>query len=119
MGYRTPAGWLMQVARHHALDVLRRATVERRKRRELAVLAIAAGDERDDEAAGEDVVDDRLRLIFTCCHPALALEARVALTLRTICGMPTADIARSFLISEATMTRRLTRAKAKIAGAGI
>lgn len=113
-----PAGWLMQVARHHALDILRRATVERRKLRELAVLAIAGRDERS-EAAGEDVVDDRLRLIFTCCHPALTVEARVALTLRTICGMPTADIARSFLVSEATMTRRLTRAKAKVAGAGI
>ncbi len=64
-------------------------------------------------------MDDRLRLIFTCCHPALALEARVALTLRTIGGVPTADIARAFLVSESTMTRRLTRAKTKIADAGI
>jgi RNA polymerase sigma-70 factor (ECF subfamily) len=65
------------------------------------------------------VEDDRLRLIFTCCHPALPLEARVALTLRTICAVPTADIARAFLVREATMTRRITRAKAKIAEARI
>jgi RNA polymerase sigma-70 factor (ECF subfamily) len=64
-------------------------------------------------------VDDRLRLIFTCCHPALALEARVALTLRTVGGVPTADIARALLVSESTMTRRLTRAKTRIARAGI
>ena len=64
-------------------------------------------------------MDDRLRLIFTCCHPALPLEARVALTLRVICAVPTADIARAFLVRESTMTRRITRAKAKIADAGI
>src|SRR4051794_24449375 len=104
----------MTVARNRAIDVLRRASVERRKLQELAVLA-APGD----EPAEGDVVDDRLRLIFTCCHPALALEARVALTLRTIGGVPTADIARAFLVSESTMTRRLTRAKSKIAAARI
>jgi RNA polymerase sigma-70 factor, ECF subfamily len=103
-------GWLMTVARNKALDVLRRATVERRK---LALLAATAPEEEG------DVVDDRLRLIFTCCHPALALEARVALTLRTIAGVPTADIARGFLVTESTMTRRLTRAKSRIAEAGI
>jgi RNA polymerase sigma-70 factor (ECF subfamily) len=72
-------------------------------------------------AAGEEagIVDDRLRLIFTCCHPALAIEARVALTLRTVVGVPTAEIARAFLVGEATMTRRLTRAKTKIAQARI
>ena len=115
-----PGGWLMTVARNRALDVLRRASVERRKLQELAVLA-APGDPATVPAPSgeEDVVDDRLRLIFTCCHPALALEARVALTLRTIGGVPTADIARAFLVSESTMTRRLTRAKAKIADAGI
>jgi RNA polymerase sigma-70 factor, ECF subfamily len=110
-----PGGWLMTVARNRALDVLRRATVERRKLRELAVLAGPA----EQEPPGEEVVDDRLRLIFTCCHPALALEARVALTLRTVAGVPTADIASAFLVTESTMTRRLTRAKAKIAQAGI
>jgi RNA polymerase sigma-70 factor, ECF subfamily len=110
-----PGGWLMTVARNRAFDVLRRASVERRKLQELAVLAEPA------EAATEeeDVVDDRLRLIFTCCHPALALEARVALTLRTVGGVPTADIARAFLVSEPTMARRLSRAKARIGSAGI
>ncbi len=110
-----PGGWLMTVARNRAVDVLRRATVERRKLHEIAVLATRDGDRTPEE----DVVDDRLRLIFTCCHPALALEARVALTLRTVGGVPTADIARAFLVSESTMTRRLTRAKTKIAQAGI
>jgi RNA polymerase sigma factor (sigma-70 family) len=102
-----PGGWLMTVARNRALDVLRRASVERRKLAELAVL---------DEPAQQD---DQLRLIFTCCHPALALEARVALTLRTIGGVPTADIARAFLVTETAMARRLTRAKARITEAGI
>jgi RNA polymerase sigma-70 factor (ECF subfamily) len=124
-----PAGWLMTVARNRALDVLRRASTERRKLRELAVLAQTAATEaaagaRDAAGpraagAGPRVTDDRLRLIFTCCHPALALEARVALTLRVVCAVPTADIAQAFLISEQTMTRRLTRAKSKIAQAGI
>lgn len=109
-----PGGWLMTVARNRAIDVLRRAWVERRKLAELTALAVAD----PGPAPAEEVVDDRLRLVFTCCHPALALEARVALTLRTICGVPTADIARAFLVSEPTMTRRLTRAKTKIADAG-
>jgi RNA polymerase sigma-70 factor (ECF subfamily) len=108
-----PGGWLMTVARNRALDVLRRRSVERRKLEELAVLTAPP------EAGKEEVVDDRLRLIFTCCHPALALEARVALTLRTIAGVPTADIARAFLVTESTMTRRLTRAKTRIADARI
>ncbi|HEV8175718.1 MAG TPA: sigma-70 family RNA polymerase sigma factor, partial [Actinoplanes sp.] len=115
-----PGGWLMTVARNRAIDVLRRASVERRKLRELAILAVP-GDPVSGTASAEEgeVVDDRLRLIFTCCHPALALEARVALTLRTVGGVPTADIARAFLVTESTMTRRLTRAKTKIADAGI
>ena len=110
-----PGGWLMTVARNRALDALRRASVEERKLRELALLAEPPA-LREPE---EEIVDDRLRLIFTCCHPALALEARVALTLRVICAVPTADIARAFLVRESTMTRRITRAKAKIADAGI
>lgn len=111
-----PGAWLMTAARNRAIDVLRRASVERAKLRELAVLG--RGDDRE-PAGPAGLADDRLRLIFTCCHPALPLEARVALTLRTICGVPTAAIARTFLVTEATMTRRLTRAKAKIAQAGI
>jgi RNA polymerase sigma-70 factor (ECF subfamily) len=111
-----PGGWLMTVARNRAMDVLRRRSVERRKLEEVAVLA---GPPESAEQGEEEVVDDRLRLIFTCCHPALSLEARVALTLRTVAGVPTADIARVFLVSESTMTRRLTRAKAKIADARI
>ncbi|BCB75918.1 sigma-70 family RNA polymerase sigma factor [Phytohabitans flavus] len=112
-----PAAWLMTVARNRATDVLRRATVERRKLQELATLAPT--DAESPAAGEEEVVDDRLRLIFTCCHPALALDARVALTLRTICGIPTTDIARALLVTESTMTRRLTRAKTKIADARI
>ncbi|NUR50741.1 MAG: sigma-70 family RNA polymerase sigma factor, partial [Hamadaea sp.] len=112
-----PGAWLMTVARNRALDTIRRATVERRKLRDVAVLALTAA--TGEPQPPDEVVDDRLRLIFTCCHPALPLEARVALTLRTICAVPTADIARAFLTSESTMTRRLTRAKAKIADAGI
>ncbi|WP_433387577.1 RNA polymerase sigma factor [Micromonospora sp. KLBMP9576] len=118
-----PGGWLMTVARNRAVDVLRRASVERRKLRELAVLALTGPGpvvEPEPGVPGEgEIVDDRLRLVFTCCHPALALAARVALTLRTVCGVPTVDIARAFLVSESTMTRRLTRARARIAAAGI
>ncbi|SBT52391.1 RNA polymerase sigma factor [Micromonospora auratinigra] len=109
-----PGGWLMTVARNRAVDVLRRATVERRKLRDLALLT-----DPEPTPEGGDVVDDRLRLIFTCCHPAMSPEARVALTLRTVAGVPTADIARAFLVSESTMTRRITRAKARIAAAGV
>jgi RNA polymerase sigma-70 factor (ECF subfamily) len=99
--------------------------------RELAAHALTAATENpspveavetQDAVEAQEAVeadDDRLRLIFTCCHPALPLEARVALTLRTICAVPTADIARAFLVTESTMTRRLTRAKAKIADARI
>ncbi|GAA2648636.1 RNA polymerase sigma factor [Paractinoplanes durhamensis] len=108
-----PGGWLMTVARNRAVDVLRRAAVEQTKLKEVAMLW-----EHDSREPAE-IDDDRLRLIFTCCHPALALEARVALTLRTVAGVPTADIARAFLVAEPTMTRRITRAKSKIADARI
>ena len=106
-----PGGWLMTVARNRALDVLRRAAVEDRKYREVAM--------RIEGSSPDDIEDDRLRLIFTCCHPALSLEARVALTLRVVAGVPTADIARAFLVAEPAMARRITRAKSKIADARI
>ncbi|GAB2964298.1 RNA polymerase sigma factor [Nonomuraea fastidiosa] len=116
-----PGGWLMTVARNRAIDTLRRASLERRKLEELAALSVDAGDGpwTSGESGGEEIVDDRLRLIFTCCHPALALEARVALTLRTICAVPAAELARAFQVTESAMTRRLTRAKHKIAAARI
>lgn len=110
-----PGGWLMTTARNRAVDVLRRAAVERRTLHGLAALV----PDHADGPPQEGIVDDRLRLVFTCCHPALAPEARVALTLRTVCGVPTADIARVLLVTESAMTRRLTRAKTRIAQAGI
>src|SRR4051794_41423512 len=73
----------------------------------------------DDINAPDDIVDDRLRLVFTCCHPAIAEEAQVALTLRLLCGLPTAEVARAFLVATSTMAARLTRAKKKIAAARI
>ncbi|HEV2781097.1 MAG TPA: sigma-70 family RNA polymerase sigma factor [Actinophytocola sp.] len=108
-----PGAWLTTVARNRAVDRLRREAVGAAKLRDAALLA-------DSEPAPvDDFPDDRLRLMFTCCHPALALEARVALTLRTLTGLTTAEIARAFLVSEATMTRRITRAKRKIRNARI
>ncbi|MFF5139694.1 RNA polymerase sigma factor [Streptomyces sp. NPDC013157] len=124
-----PGAWLTTTARNRALDVLRREAVGARKLREAAVLA------RDEEpydpfdpydpygpfggGDGSGVADDRLRLVFTCCHPALPIEARVALTLRTLAGLTTPEIARAFLVPEATMAQRLVRAKRKIRNAGI
>jgi RNA polymerase sigma-70 factor (ECF subfamily) len=116
-----PGAWLMTVARNAALDRLRRASTYRAKIGEMAVMASreTGTDNRDPETDGMGVPDERLRLIFTCCHPALAMEARVALTLRTLTGLSTAEIARAFLVPEATMGKRLVRAKAKIANARI
>ena len=109
-----PGAWLTTTARNRATDRLRRDAAGRAKLRQLAVLAR----EPDGPPVGE-IPDERLRLIFTCCHPALAFEARVALTLRTLAGLSTAEIARAFLVAEATMAQRLVRAKRKIAEAGI
>jgi len=113
----SPAGWILTTARNLAIDRLRREA-SRADRHAEAVLR-RAGDEL---AAAEDepsVPDDRLRLIFTCCHPALARGAQVALTLRLLCGLTTAEIARAFLVPEATMAQRLVRAKGKIRDARI
>ena len=119
-----PGAWLTTVAGHRAIDWLRRgargAELLEQAGRE-ALPPPGTDEEAMAELSGEtgEIEDDRLRLIFTCCHPALPLEGRVALTLRTLAGLSTAEIARAFLVPEATMAKRLTRTKAKIAVAGI
>jgi RNA polymerase sigma-70 factor (ECF subfamily) len=111
-----PGAWLTTVARRNAYNAMRhRRTLEIK----LPLLLGVHEDPETPEADTDPIPDDRLRLIFTCCHPALAQEAQIALTLRLACGVPTADIARAFLVAEATMAARLTRAKKKIAAAGI
>ena len=111
-----PGAWLTTAARNRAIDVLRRRAVGAAKLREVAAMSYEPEPAAADESS---VPDDRLRLMFTCCHPALSLEARVALTLRTLAGLSTAEIARAFLASEPTMAKRLVRAKQKIQNAGI
>ncbi|MCP9972285.1 RNA polymerase sigma factor [Actinomadura madurae] len=111
-----PGAWLTTTARNRALDRLRRRTTEAGKLREVAEQARL---DTSVPAVEDTVPDDRLRLIFTCCHPALPLEARVALTLRTLTGLTTAEIARAFLVPEPTMAKRLVRAKNKIRHAAI
>jgi RNA polymerase sigma-70 factor (ECF subfamily) len=116
---RNPAAWLTTTARRKALDALRR---DRTLRSKLPLLIEPEpGAAPEPPAAGQDdvIADDRLRLIFTCCHPALAREAQVALTLRLVCGLTTAEIAGAFLVSETTMAARVTRAKKKISAARI
>ena len=109
----SPAGWIITTARNRALDHLRReATRDARQSAAIQMLEQEAVEEHD-------VRDERLRLIFTCCHPALASEVQIALTLRLLGGLTTTEIARAFLVPETTMAQRLTRAKAKIRDAGI
>ncbi|MFI0450626.1 RNA polymerase sigma factor [Actinomadura sp. 6N118] len=110
----SPAGWIITTARNRAIDRLRRESVRDDKHAQAALLHA-----QDDPAEEGPVRDDRLRLIFTCCHPALALNTRVALTLRLLGGLTTPEIARAFLVPEPTMAQRLVRAKGKIRDARI
>ncbi|HEY2321196.1 MAG TPA: sigma-70 family RNA polymerase sigma factor [Solirubrobacteraceae bacterium] len=115
----SPAGWIITTARNRAIDRLRREAGRDDRQRQALLLRDAGGEFPHDESEEEAVEDDRLRLIFTCCHPALSRAAQVALTLRLLGGLTTPEIARAFLVSEATMAQRLVRAKGKIRGAGI
>jgi RNA polymerase sigma-70 factor (ECF subfamily) len=113
-GFRpSPAGWIITTARHRAIDRLRREASRDDRHAQAAALVANEPHRRGGRRA-----DDRLRLMFTCCHPALAPAAQVALTLRLLGGSTTAEIARAFLVPEATMAQRLVRAKGKIRDAG-
>ncbi|MGO9340983.1 MAG: RNA polymerase sigma factor [Acidimicrobiales bacterium] len=127
---RNPGAWLTTAARNRATDRLRRAATGAAKLREVAVLGEPGPSDNSPadpsasmastaDAADSGIEDDRLRLVFTCCHPALRVEAQVALTLRTLAGLTTPEIGRAFLVPEATMAQRLVRAKRKIRNAAI
>jgi RNA polymerase sigma-70 factor, ECF subfamily len=114
-----PAAWIVRTARNSAIDRLRRDRRYEEKLRELETLAAPSGESDSGSDDMTAIPDDRLRLFFTCCHPALAIEARVALTLRTLGGLSTGEVARAFLVSESAMAQRLVRAKRKIRAARI
>src|SRR5512145_1307886 len=111
---RNPGAWLMTAAKRRAIDRLRRAATQERH-----TVILDSGEMEDEPEMNDSLPDERLKLMFTCCHPALALEAQVALTLHTLGGLSTPEVARAFLVSEPTMAQRLARARRKIRDAGI
>lgn len=113
---RNPGAWLTTVARRRAIDRMRRVSTLERK---TAILDPVAADDEEEEIEMASIPDDRLKLMFTCCHPSLALEAQVALTLHTLGGLSTQEVARAFLVPVPTMAQRLARARSKIRNAGI
>ena len=113
----SPTGWVVTTARHRAIDRVRRESTRGARQRQAALLH--AGDAAGSEPEEGAVQDDRLRLVFTCCHPVLAVDSQVALTLRLVAGLQTPEIARAFLVSETTMAQRLVRAKNKIRAAHV